>query len=75
MSTVHVVVPDGLDDPMRPTGGNIYDRRICDGLTTIGWQVIQHAAPGSAMARSRSVRGLARLSPAWWTEPLCWSTA
>ena len=27
VSTVHVVVPDGLDDPMRPTGGNIYDRR------------------------------------------------
>ena len=45
MRTVHVVVPDGLDDPMRPTGGNIYDRRICDGLTTIGWQVIQHTAP------------------------------
>ena len=27
-----------LDDPTRPTGGNIYDRRVCDGLTAIGWQ-------------------------------------
>ena len=62
MSTVHVVVPEGLDDPMRPTGGNIYDRRVCDGLTTMGWRVIQHAAPGSwPWADPDSVRALARL--------------
>ena len=62
MSTVHVVVPEGFDDPMRPTGGNIYDRRVCDGLTTIGWRVIQHAAPGSwPWPDPDSVRTLARL--------------
>ena len=62
MSTVHVVVPEGFDDPMRPTGGNIYDRRVCDGLTTIGWRVIQHAAPGSwPWPDPDSVRALARL--------------
>lgn len=47
MSTVHVVVPDGLNDPSRPSGGNAYDRRICHRLTVTGWQVIQHAVPGS----------------------------
>jgi glycosyltransferase involved in cell wall biosynthesis len=36
---VHVVVPDGIDDPRRPTGGNIYDRRVCDGLRARGWTV------------------------------------
>jgi glycosyltransferase involved in cell wall biosynthesis len=37
--TVHVVVPDGIDDPRRPSGGNIYDRRVCDGLRARGWTV------------------------------------
>jgi glycosyltransferase involved in cell wall biosynthesis len=47
VSTVHVVGTANLNDPAKPSGGNIYNRRICDGLTTIGWQVIQHVAPGS----------------------------
>jgi glycosyltransferase involved in cell wall biosynthesis len=46
VSTVHVVVPDGIDDPCRPSGGNTYDRRVCDGLTTLGWSVHEHAVPG-----------------------------
>ena len=46
MSTVHVVGTAGLLDRAKPSGGNIYNRRICDGLTTIGWQVVRHAAPG-----------------------------
>jgi glycosyltransferase involved in cell wall biosynthesis len=46
VSTLHVVGTAGLADPSKPSGGNIYNRRICDGLTTIGWQVIQHVAPG-----------------------------
>jgi glycosyltransferase involved in cell wall biosynthesis len=44
---VHVVVPDGIDDPDRPSGGNVYDRRLCDELTGIGWSVKEHAAGGS----------------------------
>jgi len=36
---VHVVVPAGFDDPSRPTGGNIYDRRVCAGLAEAGWNV------------------------------------
>ena len=36
---VHVVVPEGFDNPSRPTGGNIYDRRVCAGLADAGWDV------------------------------------
>ncbi len=44
---VHVVVPDGIDDPERPSGGNVYDRRLCDELTAIGWSVKEHPVRGS----------------------------
>ncbi len=46
MSTVHVIVPDSIDDPTRPSGGNRYDRRICDELAACGWLVHEHAMPG-----------------------------
>lgn len=36
---VHVVAPAGFDDPGLPTGGNIYDRRVCTGLAEAGWEV------------------------------------
>ncbi len=32
MRPVHLVVPDGVDDPELPSGGNVYDRRVIDGL-------------------------------------------
>jgi glycosyltransferase involved in cell wall biosynthesis len=44
---VHVVVPDGIDDPARPSGGNAYDRHLCRGLASIGWSVQEHPVPGS----------------------------
>jgi glycosyltransferase involved in cell wall biosynthesis len=43
--TVHVIVPDAIDDPARPSGGNRYDRRVCSALTAAGWQVREHAVP------------------------------
>jgi glycosyltransferase involved in cell wall biosynthesis len=46
VKTVHVVVPGGIDDPTRPSGGNVYDRRICNGLTALGWDVHEHAVDG-----------------------------
>ncbi len=46
MTAVHVVVPDSIDDAALPSGGNTYDRRICMGLTAIGWSVHQHVVPG-----------------------------
>jgi glycosyltransferase involved in cell wall biosynthesis len=36
---VRFVVPRGIDDPARPSGGNAYDRRIRDGLRARGWVV------------------------------------
>ena len=36
---VHVIVPDGFDNPGQPSGGNIYDQRICAGLAEAGWDV------------------------------------
>jgi glycosyltransferase involved in cell wall biosynthesis len=44
---LHVVVPDGIDDPARPSGGNAYDRQVCRALAEIGWPVHVHAVPGS----------------------------
>lgn len=32
MTAVHFVLPNDIDDPATPSGGNLYDRRICDGL-------------------------------------------
>jgi glycosyltransferase involved in cell wall biosynthesis len=46
VTTVDVVVPDGIDDPDRPSGGNAYDRHLCRGLTSIGWSVHEHAVAG-----------------------------
>lgn len=46
MTPVHVVVPDTIDDPALPSGGNTYDRRICAGLTAIGWSVHRETVRG-----------------------------
>jgi glycosyltransferase involved in cell wall biosynthesis len=43
---VHFVMPEGVDDPARPSGGNAYDHHLCRGLTSIGWSVHEHAVPG-----------------------------
>ena len=37
--TVHLLVPDLFDDPTRPSGGNVYDRRLAEGLADLGWDV------------------------------------
>jgi glycosyltransferase involved in cell wall biosynthesis len=47
LTALHFVVPDGIDDPARPTGGNGYDRRIQRALAEAGWPVHVHAVPGS----------------------------
>jgi glycosyltransferase involved in cell wall biosynthesis len=47
VSAVHVIVPEGVDDPARPSGGNTYDRRVCQGLAARGWAVREHAVPGA----------------------------
>jgi glycosyltransferase involved in cell wall biosynthesis len=44
---VHVVVPQGIDDPARPSGGNAYDRQVCRGLAALGWTVHEHPIAGA----------------------------
>jgi glycosyltransferase involved in cell wall biosynthesis len=44
---VHVVVPEGFDNPGQPTGGNIYDRRVCAGLAEAGWEVLVATVAGA----------------------------
>ena len=43
MSTVHVVLPVDVDDPMTPSGGNVYDRRVLQELARSGWAVREPA--------------------------------
>jgi glycosyltransferase involved in cell wall biosynthesis len=44
--TVHFVVPDGIDDPARPSGGNTYDRNLRRELAATGWPVREHPVAG-----------------------------
>jgi glycosyltransferase involved in cell wall biosynthesis len=46
VSGVDVVVPAGIDDPARVSGGNRYDRELCDDLRDAGWSVTEIAAEG-----------------------------
>ena len=47
VGTVHLIVPDGVDDPTTPSGGNAYDRRVRSGLAALGWSVRAHPVPGA----------------------------
>jgi glycosyltransferase involved in cell wall biosynthesis len=47
VTAVHAVLPESIDDPARPSGGNTYDRRVCRGLAAHGWAVHEHAVPGA----------------------------
>jgi glycosyltransferase involved in cell wall biosynthesis len=47
VSEVHVVLPEGIDDPVRPSGGNLYDRRVCRELSALGWGVHEHPVAGA----------------------------
>jgi glycosyltransferase involved in cell wall biosynthesis len=43
---LHFVVPDAIDDPARPSGGNTYDRNLSDGFASLGWLVHEHPVSG-----------------------------
>ncbi len=47
MSELVFVVPAGIDDVKRPSGGNRYDQRVRDGLRPRGWQVRMMACGGT----------------------------
>ena len=48
VTDVHVILPEGIDDPARPSGGNTYDRRVCEGLAALGWTVREQAVTGAS---------------------------
>jgi glycosyltransferase involved in cell wall biosynthesis len=62
VTEVHVIVPEGIDDPERPSGGNVYDRRVCTGLAALGWAVHEHPVAGAWPRREDG--GLAALAKA-----------
>jgi glycosyltransferase involved in cell wall biosynthesis len=47
LSSVHFVMPGGVDDPAAPSGGNTYDRRVSLDLRAFGWHVHKHAVAGT----------------------------
>ena len=67
MTALHVVVPDGIDDPARPSGGNVYDRRVSSGLDSLGWSVREHAVAGPwprpGTASSAALAGIVQAIP------------
>lgn len=61
MTAVHFVVPDGIEDRARPSGGNAYDRHVSRGLGSLGWSVHVHEVPGGwPRPDSTSLAALAR---------------
>jgi glycosyltransferase involved in cell wall biosynthesis len=56
---VWFLVPEGVDDPTRPSGGNVYDVRVREALRRLGWAVVQvecrGAWPGPAQADIEAV--------------------
>jgi glycosyltransferase involved in cell wall biosynthesis len=59
---VHVVLPNDVDDPADPSGGNTYDRRLCTGLSALGWAVREHPVRGTWPDPAPAARaGLARV--------------
>jgi glycosyltransferase involved in cell wall biosynthesis len=45
-----MIVPAWIDDPARPSGGNTYGRRVCDGLAALGRPPVVHAVEPAALA-------------------------
>jgi glycosyltransferase involved in cell wall biosynthesis len=45
--TLYVVLPPGVDDHTRPSGGNVYDRRVLRGLAGLGHTVVELPLEGS----------------------------
>ena len=60
--TLRFIVPDSIDDPARPSGGNVYDRRVCAELEGLGWSVRMRPVPGTwPTPEQPDVAGLAKV--------------
>jgi glycosyltransferase involved in cell wall biosynthesis len=55
---LHFAVPEGIDDPERVSGGNVYDRRLRDGLRAAGWEVRMLPVPAVAGGLAGELRRL-----------------
>jgi glycosyltransferase involved in cell wall biosynthesis len=73
--TVHFLVPAGFGE--RPSGGNVYDRRVQAGLVGLGWDVVTHeVTPDAApVLPDRAVALVDSLVASWWGESLLASPA
>lgn len=47
-ATVHFILPANVDDPAMISGGNVFDRRLCQGLTELGWRVREIPIPATS---------------------------
>jgi glycosyltransferase involved in cell wall biosynthesis len=45
-ASLYAVLPRGVDDPTRPSGGNVYDRRVLSGLRAFGRPVVELEVAG-----------------------------
>jgi glycosyltransferase involved in cell wall biosynthesis len=66
VTEVHFILPEGIADPARPSGGNAYDRQVCQGLAPLGWAVHQHPIAGAwprpgAQAHAALARAVAQI--------------
>ena len=50
-----MVVPNGIQDRARASGGNTYDLRLCQELAAVGWSVGLHVVPDSSSASQEEV--------------------
>jgi glycosyltransferase involved in cell wall biosynthesis len=48
VTTVHVVLPGDVDDVTLPSGGNVYDRRLCEGLPGVHETAVSGSWPSPA---------------------------
>lgn len=46
---IHLVRPANVDDPERPSGGNVYDRRIADGLGAVEHTSLETVPDGATV--------------------------
>jgi glycosyltransferase involved in cell wall biosynthesis len=58
-SRVFFVVPDAIGYPERVSGGNVYDRRVRDGLLSSGWDV--RMIPVAEDRRDQAARALSEI--------------
>ena len=54
---LHLVVPGGVDDPARPSGGNRYDRRVAAELVARGHSLVEHGVDGAWPRPDREALG------------------